>query len=78
MKIKKCGKWHQYDNNQTWQKTLQPHFIVMVEKILEQIVCIIVQKFNSIENEGTGTKGNKKYGLLKHMSNSNAGLIPLF
>ena len=40
-------------------------------------VCKIVQKFNSIENEGKGTKGNKKYGLLKHMSNSNAGLIPL-
>ena len=56
---------------------LQPHFIVMVEKILEQIVCKIVQKFNSIENEGKGTKGNKKYDLLKHMSNSNAGLIPL-
>ena len=47
--------------------TLQPHFIVMVEKILEQIVCKIVQKFNSIENEGKGTKGNKKYGLLKHV-----------
>ena len=49
----------------------------MVEKILEQIVCKIVQKLNSIENEGKGTKGNKKYGLLKHMSNSNAGMIPL-
>ena len=56
---------------------LQPHFIVMLEKILEPTVCKIVRKSKSIENEGKGTKGNKKYGLLKHMSNSNAGMIPL-
>ena len=56
---------------------LQQNFILMVEKILEQTVCKIVEKFKSIENEGKGTKGNKKYGLLKHMSNSNAGMIPL-
>ena len=49
----------------------------MVEKILEQIVCKIVKKFNSIENEGKGTKGNKKYGLVKPMSNYTTGLIPL-
>lgn len=56
---------------------LQPHFMMMVVEILEQTVCKIVEKFNSIENEGKGTKGNKKYGLLIHMSNSNADMIPL-
>ena len=25
IKIKKCGKWHQYDNNQIWQKTYYNH-----------------------------------------------------
>ena len=58
------------------QKNITTTFQFMVERIL-QTVSKMVEKFKSIENEGKGTKGNKKYGLLKHMPNSNAGLIPL-